>query len=158
MRASYACVLFLVCLLATALEFGRAQQDAGPANASLCELYQHPAIYTGKTVTVRGSVAGSDLWIDDFETTCSSWFKVIIVLPKDAQPPQQLQVVRDESFNAFFDGLRKGMNVQATFEGRFEAGSAGGLKGHGFGRKHDARAQIVLLRVSDVVARPRPRK
>jgi len=158
MRASYGCVLFLVCFLAAGLESSPAQQDAGPVNASLCELYQHPAGYTGKAVRVRGSVVGSDLWIDDFETTCSSWFKVIVVLPEEAQPPQQLQLVKDESFTAFFDGLRKGMNVQATFEGRFDAGSTGGAKGHGFGRKHDARGQIVLLRVSDVVARPVPHK
>jgi hypothetical protein len=129
-----------------------------PVNASLCDLYQSPASYIGKTIAVRGSVAGNDLWIDDFETTCKAWFKVIVVLPEEAKPPQQLQAVKDESFKAFFEDLRKGMNVQATFEGRFEAGSVGGVKGHGFGRKHDARAQIVLLRVSDVVARPRPRK
>lgn len=151
-------VLLLVCLLGVCLKSGRAQQDSAPVSASLCDLYQNPESYTGKTVAVRGTVAGNDLWIDDFETTCKAWFKVIVMLPDGAKSQQQLHTVRDDSFKSFFDGLRKGMNVQATFEGRFEAGSAGGAKGHGFGRKHDARAQIVLLRVSDVVARPVPRK
>jgi hypothetical protein len=158
MKAFYTLTLFLVCSLGAELGSARAQQDAGPANTSLCDLYKDPTRYTGKTVTVRGSVTGNDLLIDDFEKTCSSWSKVIVVLPEDAKPPQQLQVVKDESFKVFFDDLRKGMNVQATFEGRFEATSAGGIKGYGFGRKHDARAQIVLLRVSDVVSRPVPRK
>jgi hypothetical protein len=158
MKASPRLVLFLVCSLGACLEPGWAQQDGVPVDASLCDLYQNPSSYTGKTVKVRGSVAGSDLWIDDFETACNTWFKVILVLPEEAKSPQQLHTVKDESFKAFFDDLRKGMNVQATFEGRLEAASAGGIKGHGFGRKHDARAQIVLLRVSDVVARPVPHK
>jgi hypothetical protein len=158
MKASYRFVLLLVCLLGVSLKFGQAQQDSAPVSASLCDLYQNPASYAGKTVAVRGTVAGNDLWIDDFEATCKAWFKVIVILPEEAKPPQQPQTVKDESFRVFFEDLRKGMNVQATFEGRFEAGSAGAVKGPGFGRKHDARAQIVLLRVSDVVARPKPHK
>src|SRR5579872_2762111 len=83
-------------------------------------------------------------------------------------PKPDFDVVRDESFNQLFDGLRKGMNVQATFEGRFEAVYSwqnhkqiwiGGTEGKskGFAKKHQYGGRIVLRRVSDVLARRVPR-
>jgi len=93
---------------------------------------------------------------------------VILVLPEQVNPKPDFDVVRDESFNQLFDGLRKGMNVQATFEGRFEAVYSwqnhkqiwiGGTEGKskGFAKKHQYGGRIVLRRVSDVLARRVPR-
>jgi hypothetical protein len=69
---------------------------------------------------------------------------------------------QDESFAKFQDALHKGMNVEATFEGRFDEAfvlrdhkriSVGSNKG--YGKKHRFGARLVLQRVSEVVARPK---
>jgi len=64
------CWLFLA---VTAM--GLLGNDQTPVKATLCSLAQHPEEFIGKTVEVRASVAGNDLWIDDFEQkpACSSW-------------------------------------------------------------------------------------
>jgi hypothetical protein len=122
-------------------------------------------------IEVRASVAGNDLWIDDFEQkpSCPSWMGVVVVLPEQVRPKPDFDAVRDDSFNQFFSSLHKGMNVQADFEGYFEAvytwrnqkqiwiGEA--HEDHkGFGKKGQYGGRIVLQRVSDVLARPIPRK
>ena len=77
-------------------------------------------------------------------------------LPEDVTPQPGFQLVRDGSFWQFCDQIRM-MNVQATFEGRFEAfytwkqqervwiTSAQGKKGFGNKGRHGGR--IVLYRV-----------
>lgn len=160
-------LLFLHDMLSAA----QLKSEPAPVKATLCELAQHPEQYIGKMVEVRASVAGNDLWIDDFEQkpACPSWMGVIVVLPEQVKPSADFDAVRDDSFTQFFDDLHKGMNVQATFEGRFEAvrswrnqkqiwvGEAR-EKSKGFGKKGQYGGRIVLLRVSDILARHVPRK
>ena len=100
---------------------------------------------------------------------CPSWMGVILVLPEQVKPRADFDVVRDDPFNQLFAELRKGMNVQATFEGRFEAVytwrnqkqvwiGEGQEKPKGFGKKGRYGGRIVLHCVSDILARPVPRK
>lgn len=161
----------LLLVLSGVASCGQAENQPATMKATLCDLAQHPEQYIGKMVEVRASVAGNDLWIDDFEQkpACPSWMGVIVVLPEQVKPRVDFEVVRDDSFSQFFDDLRKGMNVQATFEGRFEAlyiwrnqkqiwiGESR-EKSKGFGKKGQYGGRIVLHRVSDILARRVPRK
>jgi len=91
---------------------------------------------------------------------------VIVALPEQPWPKPEFDLVRDASFQQFCEDIRT-MNVQAIFEGRFEAiytwkeqtriwlASARGKKG--FGNKGQYGGRIVLHRVSDVVAHYVPR-
>jgi hypothetical protein len=123
-------------------------------------------------VRVRASAMGvaiKDLWIDDFEQkpACTAWMGIIVVLPEQLKPKSGLDAVRDAAFQEFCGKIRT-MNVQATFEGRFEAiytwkehkrvwiASAQGKKG--FGKKGRYGGRIVLYRVSDVAAHYVPRR
>jgi hypothetical protein len=167
--ASRVCCLLLV--LSPLACRGQAENPPVAMKATLCDLAQHPEQYIGKMVEVRASVAGNDLWIDDFEQkpACPSWMGVILVLPEQVKPKADFDTVRDDPFNQLFADLRKGMNVQATFEGRFEAVCTwsnqkqvwigeGQEKSKGFGKKGQYGGRIVLHRVSDILARPVPRK
>ncbi len=78
-------------------------------------------------------------------------------------------VVRDKAFDRLFDALHDGTNVQATFSGRFEAvytwknqkqvwiGDSQ-IRRKGFGKKGQYGGRIVLFSVSNILARPVPRK
>jgi hypothetical protein len=169
MTASRVCCLLLVIIPLDCP--GQAENEPLAMKATLCDLAQHPEQYIGKMVKVRASVAGNDLWIDDFEQkpACPSWMGVILVLPEQVKPKADFDVVRDEPFNQLFAELHKGMNVQATFEGRFEAVytwrnqkqvwiGEGQEKSKGFGKKGQYGGRIVLHRVSDILARPMPRR
>jgi hypothetical protein len=167
--ASRVCCLLLV--ISPLVCRGQVENEPVAVKATLCDLAQHPEQYIGKMVEVRASVAGNDLWIDDFEQkpACPSWMGVILMLPEQMKPKVDFEVVRDEPFNQLFVDLRKGMNVLATFEGRFEAVytwrnqkqiwiGEGKEKSKGFGKKGQRGGRIVLHRVSDILARPVPRK
>jgi hypothetical protein len=169
MTASRVCCLLFA--LVGAASRGWCEDESVATKTTLCELAQHPEQYVGKMVEVRASVAGNDLWIDDFEQkpACPSWMGVVVVLPDQVKPKADFDVVRDDSFNRLFAELRKGMNVQATFEGRFEAVytwsnqkqiwiGQGKEKPKGFGKKGRYGGRIVLHRVSDILARPVPRR
>jgi len=160
-------------LSAATSALGRGQPQSQPAaqKVSLCELAEHPEQYNGKMVEVRASVTGQDLSIGDFEqkTPCSSWMSVVVVLPDQVTPKPTFDVIRDDTFNRLFEGLHNGMNVQATFRGRFEAVYTwtnhkqvwiddAQEKGKGFGKKGQYGGRIVLHSLSDVLARPVPRK
>jgi len=109
---------------------------------------------------------GKDFWIEDFTNrSCSSWTQVIVVYPDQIKPAPVFDLVRDDAFNKFFEEVRKGKNVEATYEGRFDAAyvwrdhkriSVGTDKGYGKKQKYGAR--IVLRSISEVVARPRYHK
>lgn len=148
----------------------QASDEALVARTSLCELASSPGAFNGKMVRVRASAMGvaiKDLWIDDFEQkpACSAWMGVVVVLPEQARPQPRFEVVHDASFQEFSDKIRS-MNVQATFEGRFEAVFT--WKDHkriwiaqrqrGFGKKGRYGGRIVLYRVSNVVAHYVPRR
>lgn len=167
--ASRVCGLLLV--LGVVASRGQTESERATVKATLCDLAQHPEQYIGKMVEVRASVAGNDLWIDDFEQkpACASWMGVVLVLPEQVTPKADFEVVRDDPLNQMFDDLRKRMNVQATFEGRFEAVytwtnhkqvwiGESQEKPKGFGKKGQYGGRIVLRRVSDIVTRPVPRR
>ena len=161
----------LLLVLFCAVSRGWCEYQPVTTKTTLCDLAEHPDQYIGKMVEVRASVIGNELWIEDFERkpTCSSWMGVIVVLPDQLKPRPDFDVVKNESFNQLFDGLRKGRKVQATFEGRFEAVytwtnqkqiwiGEGKEKSKGFGKKGQYGGRIALHRVSDVLARSVPRK
>jgi hypothetical protein len=143
-----------------------------PVQTSLCALAENPEAFNGKIVRVRASAMGrviKDLWIDDFEQkpACSAWMGIIVVLPEQSKSHTRFDVVRDADFHEFCDKIRT-MNVQATFEGRFEAiytwkeqkrvwvASSHGKKG--FGKKGRYGGRIVLCRVASVIAHHVPRR
>ena len=143
-----------------------------PVETSLCALAQNPEAFNGKMVRIRASAMGAtinNLWIDDFEQrpTCSAWMGVIIVLPEQIKPQSGFDLVRDIAFQQFCDRIRS-MNVQATFEGRFDAiytwkeqkrvWIPSALSEKGFGKKGRYGGRIVLYRISDVVAHYNPRR
>ncbi len=161
----------LVLVVASLTCRGQAHSERVAIDATLCDLAEHPEQYIGKMVRVRASAMGTGLWIEDFEekTTCLSYISVVVVLPEQLKPRADFDVIRDENFNQLFDDLRRGMNVQATFEGGFDAIytwknqkrvwiAEGAEKSKGFGKKGEYGGRIVLHRVSDILARPLPRK
>jgi hypothetical protein len=153
------------------LSGAQSENERAPVKTTLCELAQHPEQYIGKMVKVRASVAGNDLWIDDFEQApaCTCWMGVIVVLPEQVKPKPHFDAVRDDSFNQLFADRHKSMNVRANFEGRFDAVytwrnrkriwiGESTEKQKGFGKKGQYGGRIVLYRVSDVLARPVPHR
>jgi hypothetical protein len=92
---------------------------------------------------------------------------VIMSFPEQIEPLPDVRLIRDASFYGLFDALHRGMNVQATFEGRFEAAftwhdnkriMVGNRQQRGFGKKHEYGGRLILYRVSDVLARQVPRR
>jgi hypothetical protein len=159
---------FCILLLAFCIAMGRgdAHPQNAPIKASLCELAEHPDQYAGKMVSVHASEMGKDFWIEDFTNkSCSAWTQVIVVYPDQTKPAPGFDLVRDDAFNKFFEEVRLGRNVEATYEGRFDVAyvwrdhkriSVGTEKGYGKKQKYGAR--IVLRSISEVVARPRYHK
>ena len=148
--------------------FCQADCKGEPIKVTLCELAENPDQYIGKRVQVRAFVIGSDeIWLRDAQT-CTCYMGIIAVLTDDTKPRPDFVTKKDESFKKFIDDLNRGMNVLATFEGRFEAvytfqdkqqiwinGSKNKKKG--FGKKGEYGGRIILHRISDVLSRPVPR-
>jgi len=160
---------WLICASLCLLSFcalSRGQLSTEPVQASLCDLHQHPNQYAGKMVRVRGTIAGNDMWIDDFtEKPCSSWMSIVVVFPQQVKPAPDFGLVKDDSFGKFEDAMyhSRPIHLEATFEGRFDSvvilQDGKRIKaGTGYGKKHAHDGRIVLHRVSDVMARPLPRK
>jgi len=85
-------------LLVLCVALGNRQVDKQnpPLRVNLCDLYQQPEQYAGQMVEVRASVAGNDLWIDDFEAKpCPSWTPVVAVFPEQVSPRPQFDLVRE---------------------------------------------------------------
>ena len=157
-------------LLGSAIASSQSANPVAAVNTTLCELAQYPEAFNGKMIRVRASAMGTkvkDLWIDDFEQkpACSAWIWVEVVLPDQVRPKPGFDTVQDASFEQFVNQI-KFMNVQATFEGRFDVAAARtGRKRHiahfenekGFGKGSRFGGRIVLNSVSDVVARYLPR-
>ncbi|HKO58855.1 MAG TPA: hypothetical protein VJ276_23510 [Thermoanaerobaculia bacterium] len=140
---------------------------ASTVTVTLCDLYEHPEKYAGTTVIVRANATRS-MAIEDFgtERRCSAYMRLKVELPRRAEVAAGVVLKRDEALAEFFEKLRKGMNVVATFEGRFDPvfvwrdrkrmkikaeSDVGATECQTDGR-------IILQRVSDVVGRPRPRR
>ena len=153
----------------SALLHSQSDNQRAVERVSLCDLAQRAEQYNGKMVEVRASVTGNDLSIDDFEQkpACSSWMGVVLVLPDHVTPKPGFDVIRDDAFGRLFEALHNGMNVRATFRGQFEAVYTwknhkqvwlGGREARGFGKKGQYGGRIVLRGLSEVLARPVPRK
>jgi hypothetical protein len=161
MRVTYGCVLLLA-----GWRFCWGQNAVKPVEATLCDLYQRPDEYAGKIVKVRGTIAGNDMWIDAFtQKSCSSLMSIVVVFPKQVDPAPDFDLVRDDSFKEFEDAMyhSRPIRIEATFEGRFDSvvtmrDGRRAKVGKGYGKKHEHDGRIVLHRVSDVLAKPLPRK
>ena len=153
----------LLLALCAAIGQGHADDQGAPIKVTLCELAEHPEQYAGKMVAVHASEMGKDFWIEDFTNKpCSAYTPVIVVYPDQVKPTAGFNLVRDNAFNKFFEDIRKGMRVEATYEGRFDVAyvwrdhkriEVGSDKG--YGKKNRYGARVVLRRISDVVSRPR---
>ena len=118
-------------------------------------------------VETQASVGG-DLWIDDFSgPKCSAYMKLLLAFPQNVKPAPTFALVCDENYEKLFDVLHAGMNVVATFKGRFDPRFTwrnhireriGQDQEKGFGKNHQYDGRIVLYSVSDVVARRVPCK
>ena len=119
------CVIVAALSVCAVAACAQSPTEALAAKTSLCELAQNPEAFDGRMIWVRASAMGrtvKDLWIDDFEQkpACSAWMGVIVALPEQLRPKPELDLVRDAPFQQFCADIRT-MNVQAIFEGRFEA-------------------------------------
>ena len=141
--------------------------------ATLCDLYQFPEQYAGKIIKVRGgSVSG--LAIDDSRhdsqpAVCPAYMRIVVVVPDQVRPSPTFDLVRDDSYRKLHDALHYGgaIHIDATYEGRFDALFAwrdhkrirvGDSTEEGFGKRHEYDGRIVLRQVSDVWAKPLPRR
>jgi hypothetical protein len=160
-------MVFSLCgsLLLVLASAGSAQVDrqTAPIKTTLCDLAEHADRYAGKLVAVHATAMGRDFLIDDhsYDQPCSAWTWVIVVYPYQIKPAPGFDLERDDALHGFFEELHKGMNVEATYEGRFDVAYI--VRDHqkifvgsekGYGRRHRYGGRIVLRRISDVVARP----
>ena len=168
MRSSSACILLLI-----GCGFVRGQDAAKPVELTLCSLYQFPEQYAGKMIKVRGvSVGGlaiEDLRHDSQAEVCPTYMRIVVVFPDQVRPQPAFHLIRDDSFMKLEDALRSRgpIHIDATYEGRFDAAFAwrdhkrirvGDSTKEGYGKNHEYDGRIVLRQVSDVWAKPLPRK
>jgi|SRR5450432_1114828 len=168
MRTACACILLLI-----GCGFVRGQDGVTSTEATLCDLYQFPEQYAGKIIKVRGgSVSG--LAIDDSRhdsqpAVCPAYMRIVVVVPDQVRPSPTFDLVRDDSYRKLHDALHYGgaIHIDATYEGRFDALFAwrdhkrirvGDSTEEGFGKRHEYDGRIVLRQVSDVWAKPLPRR
>jgi len=81
------------------------------------------------------------------------------------KPTPNFDLIQDQSFKEFEDAFyhSRPIHIEATFEGRFDSvvtvqDGKRARAGKGYGKKHDYDGRIVLQRVSEVTAKPLPRK
>ncbi|HET9182943.1 MAG TPA: hypothetical protein VFP59_12475 [Candidatus Angelobacter sp.] len=168
MRAVSCCVLLVTgCVLCWG------QNSVNPVEVALCNLYQHPKEYAGKMVRVRGSSV-SDLHIQDTlhdspAVSCPAYMRIVVVFPDQVKHAPGFQLIRDDSYKKLYEALHsKGpIHIDATYEGRFdpvfvwrEHKRIKVAEGNetGYGKRHEYDGRIVLRQVSDVWAKPLPRK
>ena len=154
-------------VLYAVLSYGQIETRDTPLKVTMCDLYEHPEQYAGKIVEVRANVSGNDLALDDFsnQKSCSAYMKLHLELPADAKPVATFDLLRDDTYRELCGSLQRGMNVTATFDGRFDPAfvwhdqkrtRVAGSNNDGYGKKHRYDGRIVLRKVSDILARPVP--
>jgi len=95
--------------------------------------------------------------------------RIIVVFPDQVKPAPDFQLVQDESYKKLAEALHYPgpIHIDATYEGRLDAAFAwrdhkrirlGQYGGKGYGKKHEYDGRIVLHQVSDVWAKPLPRR
>lgn len=166
--AVFGCVLLLV-----HSGFCWGQGAAKPVEVTLCDLYQHPDQYHGKMVKVRGSSVDNlhleDMLPDSPSQSCPDYMRLVVVFPNQVRPAPGFQLVEDEAFKKLAEALRflGPIHIDATYEGRFDPVfvwrdhkriRVGEGNENGYGKKHEYDGRIVLRQVSDVWAKPLPRK
>jgi hypothetical protein len=157
--------LVVMIMSITLAAFSAGGLRASRTKVTLCELYEHPEKYAGTIVLVRANVA-RDLSLEDFsaQQPCRAYMRLKAELPGRVETDQGVILVRDAALADLFGKLHQRMNVVATFEGRFDprfvwrdknrirvSDEAGGGSGD-----DEVDGRVVLQRVTDVVARPRP--
>jgi len=164
----YAILTTLLMVVASALAIGQ-NGAAVPEQVAMCELYKNPKVYAGKIVQFRASVTHWDskhFWLDDFGTPerREAYMRLVTVFPHDVSPRPSFQFAKDDSWQQFSAEIRS-QNVEAAFVGIFQPYFV--WRDHrrfsvtddqAFGKKQNYDGRWVLLRVSDVIARPVPRK
>jgi hypothetical protein len=103
-------ISILLLMAHAVLSHGQIDQRSIPLKVSMCDLYEHPDQYAGKTIEVRASVSGTDLSLEDFsnQKPCSSYMRIDLEFPQDKNTGPNVGLVRDEAFNSFFDKLHQG--------------------------------------------------
>lgn len=145
-----------------------------PVEVTLCDLYQHPEKHAGRMIKVRGGSVGGDLRIEDIlhdshSEPCPTYMRIVVVFPDQVKPTPRFHLVRDESYKKLEEALHYPgpIHIDATFEGRFDAAfvwrdhkrvRVGPDEEKGYGKKHEYDGRIALRQVSDVWAKPIPRK
>ncbi len=161
------CAFLFSVVLCSVLSWGQMNTQVSPPKVTMCELYEHPEQYAGKIVEVRANVSGKYLALDDFsnQKSCSAYMRIHLELPQETTPATSFELVRGDAYNELLEKLHRGMNVIATFEGRFDPlfvwrdqkrvrVGAGTGKGYGRSLRYDGR--IVIRKVSDLLARAVP--
>src|SRR5258708_1102239 len=115
-------ITVLLLVVCATLSYGQVEERSIPLKVSMCDLYEHPDQYAGKVVEVRASVRGTELSLEDFsnQRSCSAYMGIHLEFPQGTNTGTSVDLVRDEAFNSLFDKLNQGMNVIATFRGRFD--------------------------------------
>jgi hypothetical protein len=125
-------------------------------------------------VKVRGGSV-SDLSIanvlhDAPAEPCPTYMHLGVVFPNQVKPPPAFQIIQDDSYKKLVESLQYPgpIHIDATYEGRFDPvfvwrdhkriRVSQNDQDKGYGRKHEYDGRIVLHQVSDVWARPLPRK
>jgi hypothetical protein len=158
--------LFFLSWLLVALPLGASarhvQNDSGEVPmVSLCELAKNPDRYAGKTVRIRGWIGGQkDISLLDVEPTKGCPPEIlVVVLPNQAKPKPDFQLVEDEAYLAYSSALNRKTHITGTFEGRFDStvtrknGKRVKVR-RGFGHRGRATMRLVLRKVSDLNIRP----
>ena len=145
------------------------QGDTSAAKVTMCALYRSPEQYAGKMVQFRAFVVRWDakhFWLDDFAPPqgCEAYMRVVTSFPNDVSPKASFQFVQDDSWRQFVEQV-KSSNVEAAFVGLFEPYFVWRehkrvkiADGAASKNQDDYDGRLVLLSVSDVIARPRSRK
>jgi hypothetical protein len=145
------------------------QSDTSAADVTMCDLYRNPKQYAGKMVQFRASVVRWDVkhfWLDDFAPPqgCEAYMRVATVFPNDVRPKVSFQFVRNDSWREFVVQIKL-KDVEAAFVGLFEPYFVS--REHkrvrvtddpAFKKQNSYDVRLVLVSISNVIARPRSRQ
>jgi len=136
---------------------------------TLCDMFKDPQQYAGKLVEFRAAVIGTklqDMWLEEAQSLpggCDAYMRIVAAFPAEVTPNPPFVFQRDATFDEFRSAIPT-MRVYATFTGRFDPVFVWRdqkririAEGNGYGKKHNYDGRVVLLRITDVLARHIPR-
>jgi hypothetical protein len=148
-----------------------AGEMTSPADTTLCELYRNPQRYTGTMVRLRATIVGYKRRFLALPTFTSqhecpdAYMSIALELPSAVRPNPGFVLNEDAQLKDYEKALQRGMRVEATLEGRFDAVRTwyDGKRvrvgpGEGFGADRKADGRIILKTVREVRAEPLPRR